>query len=49
MEKIGCKNIGEKSPIFWQKSEKIKYFVDFSAFALHAPGSVSGGGNVADF
>ena len=28
--------------------EKIRYFTDFLASALHAPGSASGGGNVAD-
>ena len=48
MEKIGCKNFGEKSSIFWKKLEKIQYFAYFSASALHASGSLSGGENVAD-
>ena len=48
MEKSGCKNFSEKSLIFRKKSEKIRNFVDFLASAHHAPGSVSGGENVAD-
>ena len=48
MEKIEWKNIIEKSSIFQQKSKKIRYFADISAFTLHALGSAYGGGNVAD-
>ena len=44
MEKIGCKNFGEKSSIFRKKSEK----AEISASAHHAPGSASAGENVAD-
>ena len=47
------RNIHRKNGIeeYWQKIidlEKIRYFTDFSASALYAPGSASGGGNVAD-
>ena len=48
MGKSDAKFLMKNRRFFWKKSEKIRYFADFSAFALHVPGSASGGENVAD-